>query len=259
MSLKKRLESALKAFGEPSLVMPRQELLHMIDDRLRLALAAIESQTEAALEAARQVPATDAALARDGEAWTQAAPRWDRVRDLARNALSQAGLSGGAMLEIGGRLNPRNADFPEFAYQALDLEDAPGAGVEVTTGDITNCPQIPDESYDFIFSFDVFEHIDKPWLAASEITRLLRPGGVTMHSTLFSWRYHPCPIDYWRYSAEGLKSLFEGLDCLHSDFDFAERRRDIRGRNRNAVTPDAFGGWRENVRVNYAGMKPKPR
>ncbi|MCZ0811355.1 class I SAM-dependent methyltransferase [Roseovarius sp. EGI FJ00037] len=257
MHLKKRLESALKAFGDPSSVMPQQQLVDMIDDRLRVALADIEAQTEAALEAARQVTASDTALARDGEAWTQAAPRWDRVRDLARGALSQAGLSCGTMLEIGGRLNPRNADFPEFTYQALDFEDAPGAGVEVTAGDITNCPQIPDESYDFIFSFDVFEHIDKPWLAASEIIRLLRPGGVTMHSTLFSWRYHPCPIDYWRYSAEGLKSLFEGLDCLHSDFDYAERRRDIRGRNRNAVTPDAFGGWRENVRVNYAGMKPR--
>ena len=189
-------------------------------------------------------------------AWETEPPRWDRVAAVARQALQQAGVSGGQMLEIGGRPNPRQADFSEFDYHALDLEEAPGAGVQVAVGDITNCPHLPDASYDFIFSLDVFEHIDKPWLAAQEIQRLLRPGGVAMHSTLFSWRYHPCPIDYWRYSAEGLKSLFDGLDCVHAEFDYAERRRDLRGRDGNRIECDALGGWRENVRVNYAGIKP---
>ena len=191
------------------------------------------------------------------QAWKDETPRWERIAGIARLALQQADVVGGEMLEIGGRLNPRQSDFPEFDYHALDLEDAPGAGVKVAVGDITNCPHIPDESYDFIFSLDVFEHIDKPWLAAKEIQRLLKPGGVTMHSTLFSWRYHPCPIDYWRYSAAGLKSLFDGLECLHAEFDYSERRRDLRGRDGNLVECDALGGWRENVRVNYAGRKPQ--
>ncbi|WP_368484143.1 class I SAM-dependent methyltransferase [Phaeobacter sp. HF9A] len=191
------------------------------------------------------------------QAWQEEVPRWERIETIAREALQQAGVAGGRMLEIGGRLNPRHANFPEFDYHALDLKEAPGAGVTVAVGDITNCPHIADESYDFIFSLDVFEHINKPWLAAKEIQRLLRPGGITMHSTLFSWRYHPCPIDYWRYSADGLKSLFDGLECLHADFDYSERRRDLRGRDGNMVECDALGGWRENVRVNYAGRKPQ--
>ena len=189
-------------------------------------------------------------------AWRRATPRWERIHKITKQALAEAQLTGGQMLEIGGRLNPRHEDFPEFSYHALDLEDAPGAkGVKVAVGDITDCPHIPDESYDFIFSLDVFEHIDKPWKAASEIQRLLKPGGVTVHSTLFSWRYHPCPIDYWRFSAEGLKSLFDELDCVHAALDYTERRRDLRGRHGNKVAADAFGGWRENVRVNYAGIK----
>ncbi len=189
------------------------------------------------------------------EKWQKATPRWDRVRNVALDALKAGSVTEGRMLEIGGRLNPRNKDFPQFDYHALDFENAPGAeGVTVMTGDITNCPHIPDNSFDFILSFDVFEHIDRPWLAAAEIRRLLRPGGVTVHSTLFSWRYHPCPIDYWRYTAEGLKSLFD-LECLHSSFDYSERRRDVRGQGKNAMPPDALGGWRENVRVHYAGIK----
>lgn len=189
------------------------------------------------------------------EAWQDAVPRWERIHQLATSALLEAGCKGGTMLEIGGRLNPRKMDFPQFHYHALDLKDTPGADVEVAVGDITDCPHIPDESYDFIFSLDVFEHIDKPWLAAKEIERLLKPGGVTLHSTLFSWRYHPCPVDYWRFSAEGLESLFQGLETVHANFDFAERRRDLRGRDGNLIECDAIGGWRENVRVNYAGIK----
>ena len=75
-----------------------------------------------------------------------------------------------------------------------------------------------------------------------------------MHSTLFALRYHPCPIDYFRFTAPGLKSLFD-LDCLYSDFDYSERRRDVRGQGRYALKPDLLGGWRENVRVHYAGVK----
>lgn len=198
----------------------------------------------------------------DAEAWKKAPNRWERIKRITRKALAKAGVTGGVMLEIGGRLNPRKKDFPEFTYYALDLKDARGADVEVAVGNITNCPHIPDESYDFIFSHDVFEHIDKPWLAAREIQRLLRPGGVTVHSTLFSWRYHPCPIDYWRYSPEGLKSLFDGLECIHADFDYTERRRNMLGQGGNRVEPNALGGLARKCSGElcwFQAISPAPR
>ncbi len=255
MGLKKRISAAMKAFSDPSRLVNSRSLSSLVDDRITQAVQAGQSgkgpfsADGSATLKLRQFEA-------DGNAWKLGTPRWDRVRDMTRDALTRGKVNDGLMLEIGGRHNPRNAEFKEFRYQALDLKGAPGADIEVAVGDITNCPHIADNSYDFIFSFDVFEHINKPWLAASEIQRILKPGGVTVHSTLFAWRYHPCPIDYWRYTAEGLKSLFEGLECLTSEFDYTERRRDVRGQGRNAVKPDAFGGWRENVRVNYAGRKP---
>lgn len=227
MKLSRRLKASVKGFLNP--------------DRV-LSVSALNTMQQAKEEK---------------EAWQDQPPRWDRIHALSRAILDESSCHGGTMLEIGGRLNPRNKDFPQFTYHALDLQDAPGAQVEVAVGDITDCPHIPDESYDFIFSLDVFEHIDKPWLAAQEIQRLLKPGGVTVHSTLFSWRYHPCPIDYWRYTPEGLRSLFGELECLHAEFDLVERRRDLRGRDGNLVECDALGGWRENVRVNYAGRKPE--
>ena len=67
-------------------------------------------------------------------------------------------------------------------------------------GDICDCPQIPDESYDIVFSTSVFEHIKEPWKAAKECVRITKKGGINVHLTLFSWRYHPVPVDcfvYW--------------------------------------------------------------
>lgn len=181
--------------------------------------------------------------------------RWQRIHALITPLLLESNITSGAMLEIGGRKNPRNECFPQFSYTALDLDGKPHSSVAVVKADITHCPQIPDASFDFIFSLDVFEHISKPWLAASEIRRILKPGGLTFHSTLFSWRYHPCPIDYWRYTPECLIALFEPLKPLHAAFDYTERRRNILGKDKNRAPVDELGGWRENVRVNYAGLK----
>lgn len=225
--LKRRVGAALRGFRDPSRVLYGNQGAQFLEMR----------QIER--------------LHRDGP------DRWQRVFNICNDALAKSGVSAGRMLEIGGRQAPRNEEFPQFLYSAMDLDPAKGSDrVDVTVGNITNCPEIPDGSFDFIFSLDVFEHIDKPWLAAQEIERILKPGGVTVHSTLFSWRYHPCPIDYWRYTPLGLASLFGGLKELHADFDWTERRRNVTGVDGNAMMPDAFGGWRENVRVNFAGHKP---
>jgi SAM-dependent methyltransferase len=178
--------------------------------------------------------------------------RHERIGDHMKTLMAGAGVSGGRLLEIGGRANPHADRFEGFEYVALDLtETGPG----VIKGDITNCPEIESNSFDAVVSVDVFEHIREPWLAANEIIRLLRPGGFTYHSTLFSWRYHPCPVDYWRYTPDALRFLFKDLECLRADFDPLERRRNLIGRGKNRVVPDAFGGWRENWRVFYAGVK----
>lgn len=195
-------------------------------------------------------------LAKIDELYKAAPSRRERCLAVFQAALDRAGLTGGRLLEIGGRRNPLKEHFPGFEYHALDIADGFSRDVEVIVADITGCPEIPSKSYDAIFSIDVFEHIDKPWLAAAEITRLLKNGGVTAHSTLFSWRYHPCPIDYWRYSPAALKSLFPNLKALHATFDYSERRRNVTTVSRRGEPPDELGGWRENVRVHYAGMKP---
>jgi SAM-dependent methyltransferase len=186
--------------------------------------------------------------------WRSAPVRDDRINAHLLTMVARAAITGGRILEIGGRQHPRGHIFDpsKFSYQNLDLEVG---NSNTVVGDITNCPEIADGSYDIVISVDVFEHINRPWLAAAEISRIVRPGGLSYTSTLFSWRYHPCPIDYWRYTPDALDFLFADLTKLDSGFDLTERRRDVRKKASTDPMPlDALGGWRENVRVFHAGV-----
>jgi SAM-dependent methyltransferase len=161
----------------------------------------------------------------------------------------------GDVLEVGGYTLSKCAIdlFPEqrFRYRDLDIEavDIP----DTIVADITDCRvQVPDDSVDLVISCDVLEHIARPWLAAAEIARILRPGGVVVTRTVWAWRNHPCPIDYWRFSAECLEFLFAPLECLEKGYDLSERRADNPGfwsNGADSVPVDALGGFRENWAV----------
>lgn len=176
------------------------------------------------------------------------------TRALTRHYIDELDLCGD-VLEIGGHTlsNCAATLFPEprFRYHDLNLvaSDIPNTII----ADITDCADvIADDSFDVVFSSDVFEHIDRPWLAAAEIARILRPGGIAITHTLFSWRNHPCPIDYWRYSAECLEFLFDDLTCLEKGYDLSQRRDDQPGfwpSGNDSVPVDQFGGWREHWSV----------
>jgi SAM-dependent methyltransferase len=168
--------------------------------------------------------------------------------------VEQLDLSGD-VLEIGGHSLRQSAldlfPAPRFRYHDLNKKanDIPGTIV----ADITNCrEQIPDDTFDLVVSSAVFEHIDRPWLAAQEIGRILKPGGIAITHTVWSWRNHPCPIDYWRFSPECLEFLFGDLDLLEKGYDLSRRRQNSMGILRDgsdSVPLDQFGGWRENWAV----------
>jgi SAM-dependent methyltransferase len=229
-------------------------------DLRRLERRLAELVDGSVLERQKQQHRADAteleALRRATEAWKNGPVRDDRINGHLLGYLHQLGVAGGEVLEIGGREHPRRHvfDASRFRYRNLDLEP----GEDTVVADITDCPELEDGSFDVIVSVDVFEHITEPWKAAAEISRLLAPGGMVYTSTLFSWRYHPCPIDYWRYTPEALAFLFDELTTVDKGFDDTERRRDMRRKSKEDPLPiDEFGGWRENVRVFHVGAKPR--
>lgn len=62
-----------------------------------------------------------------------------------------------------------------------------------------------DTSYDFVLSDQVLEHVEgNPQQAIDECYRVLKPGGVAVHTTCFINPVHGVPKDFWRFTPEAL-------------------------------------------------------
>jgi SAM-dependent methyltransferase len=159
-------------------------------------------------------------------------------------------------LDIGARNAARINLAANFEYHAFDINPQ---SKEVIYGDICNCPEIEDETFDVVFSFDVFEHLKKPWDAANECIRITKRGGIIICRSLFSYRYHPEPVDYWRFSSQCLEYLFIDsgqTDTIISGYDITGRRRNRCGLYLDHRPPiDWLGGFRENWQVLWIGRK----
>lgn len=77
-----------------------------------------------------------------------------------------------------------DASYPEF--NALDLP-------------------FKDEEFDAVVSDQVLEHVEgEPQLFINEIYRVLKPDGISLHTTCFINPIHGAPYDFWRFTPEAL-------------------------------------------------------
>jgi len=158
-------------------------------------------------------------------------------------------------LEFDAELYSRNKkQFQEkFEYFGMDLN--PVEGKNLLRGDICSNRFLEThdahlQNFDVIYSNNVFEHLKKPWIAAKNLTKMLKEGGLIITIVPFSQRYHEDPQDYFRYTHKGVISLFEEYgtySVLESGYDIAGRRNNWQGGGEhNDIVPiDNFGAWRE--------------
>jgi len=98
------------------------------------------------------------------------------------------------VLEISGK---EWKDFGFESYKSLAFPDF----------DI--CKQVTDEQFDLIIASQVFEHIEDPEAAAENILKMLTPGGTFLITVPFMIKYHPSPLDMWRWTRQALKFFLE--------------------------------------------------
>ena len=103
------------------------------------------------------------------------------------------------MLQRWPELQIHRAIYPDF-----DAQDLSG---------------IADNQYDLVYSNQILEHVPKPWVAAGEMVRVLKPGGVGLHTSCAYNPRHGLPKfnDYYRFLPDGLAELFDGVHFYIKD------------------------------------------
>jgi len=132
-------------------------------------------------------------------------------------------LAEGPVLQIGSKQaivdrSPRRWRnlFAGVDFIGLDIEAGPNVDrVADICADFDALDATLDgQRFGFIICQHVLEHVRKPWLAARNIQRLLRPGGYCYIGVPWVQAFHGYPSDYWRFSFPALLELFEELQFV---------------------------------------------
>lgn len=112
-------------------------------------------------------------------------------------------------------------------YQKLQM----GKGTDVTFTDLFEGEGVvklnveekfpfEDNSFDYVISFHLFEHVFNFQNSASEIYRVLKPGGKFIVSVPFIHQYHADPDDYFRFTDSAIVKTWEssGLKCESMEY-----------------------------------------
>ena len=110
--------------------------------------------------------------------------------------------------------------FPHVSRENYVMADVQaGADVDVVA-DLHALPADWTDRFDAVVAVAVFEHLERPWIAAREVERILKPGGRCYIATHQTFPLHGYPSDFFRFSKEALALIFadarlEVLDCAY--------------------------------------------
>lgn len=110
--------------------------------------------------------------------------------------------------------------LPEHA-EFVGSDFIEGQDVDVVADAHTMSQVFGENAFDAVISISVFEHIARPWIAAVEVARILKPGGNALIHVPFAFPEHGYPSDYFRFTKQGLRLIFEdaGLQTLALDYE----------------------------------------
>ncbi len=120
----------------------------------------------------------------------------------------------GATLIVGSKLYDGREDRRLRYESAVGVDMLPGDGVDLVLNLEEPLPKGLGK-FDHIECLSVLEHSRRPWKLAANLQRLLVDGGTLHLSAPFVWRVHAYPHDYFRYTKEGVRSLFERISWAH--------------------------------------------
>jgi hypothetical protein len=131
----------------------------------------------------------------------------------------------GTKQSVPGRSTKHHEWIPNASeYLGTDMES--GRDVDIVADVHRLTEVIGEESFDVIISCSTFEHFKYPHLAAHQVMKALRVGGLLFIQTHQTFPLHSVPHDYFRFSREALTGLFGttmGFRVIATNFDFPAR------------------------------------
>jgi methyltransferase family protein len=131
----------------------------------------------------------------------------------------------GTLQSVPGR-STMHRDWVPHAAEFLGTDIEAGADVDVVADLHRLSDVVGRERFDVILSCSTFEHLKYPTLAAHELMKALKVGGLLYIQTHQSFPLHGYPSDYFRFSQEALASLFGtqmGFEVVATNYDFPAR------------------------------------
>src|SRR5262249_9447901 len=112
------------------------------------------------------------------------------------------------VVDVGCDCKPYLPLFAPYARRYVGSDVARTRPQVDVVGSASTIP-FADGCADAVLCSQVLEHVPDPMAALHEIARVLKPGGRVFLSTHGNFIYHPHPTDYWRWTQDGLRKLFE--------------------------------------------------
>jgi SAM-dependent methyltransferase len=137
-------------------------------------------------------------------------PMYNLIDDFLKANIGERYGSGKKAIELGGSEGTLKSIVEGIGYQVEIAKNYP----EV---DAHHLPYA-DDSFDVVLLDQVLEHVASPWLAVDEAWRVLKIGGLAIATVPFILQYHADSgwKDYWRFTPDGLSSLFQDFEILTS-------------------------------------------
>lgn len=117
----------------------------------------------------------------------------------------------GKLLDFGCGNKPYRDLFKVDEYIGMDIENEAHDHRNESIDIYYDGKKIPfaTETFDSVFSAEVFEHVFNLEEMISEINRVMKKGGLLLVTLPFVWQEHEKPNDFARYSSFGIRHLLE--------------------------------------------------
>jgi SAM-dependent methyltransferase len=140
---------------------------------------------------------------------------------LLKSIAGHASALEGRLMDFGCGSKPYRSLFNVQEYIGIDFENPGHPHINEQIDVFYDGKSIPfgNETFDAVFSSEVFEHVFNLDDVLKEINRVVRVGGKMLVTCPFSICEHEVPNDFARYSSYGLRSLLErnGFEVLEQD------------------------------------------